>query len=311
MSEGYVKILSSILRSSIWKEPDDVRLVWITMLAMADRDGFVASTADGIAHETRTVSEGRVEECLSKFQSPDLKSRTEDFEGRRVQKVDRGWLILNYKKFRDMHGEESKKAAKRRWWDENKSKPKQQQNTTDESLADSSGISSHGSVVGVVSEISKSDARPKTELVEPKQLAPVKKPSTTGKPRDRFLESFQTQCPDRMEFTEAHRGLANRGSIDINLEWRVYSTDAQSKSLCKVDWNKAFESHLATCISKIERAAQFRANGPQSAKTPPVARPQTQQATLGQPNPKTIPSSNLEPKRDVGNLLGRIGGSDG
>lgn len=151
MTEGYVKILSSILRSSIWKEPDDVRLVWITMLAMADRDGYVASTADGIAHETRTVSEERVEWCLAKFMAPDPKSRSEEFEGRRVQKVDRGWLILNYKKFRDMHGEESKKAAKRRWWEENKKQrniPAEEEKEQEKVLDSSSEISSHGSVVG-------------------------------------------------------------------------------------------------------------------------------------------------------------------
>lgn len=310
MTEGYVKILSSILRSSIWKEPDDVRLVWITMLAMADRDGFVASTADGIAHETRTVSEERVEECLLKFQSPDPKSRTEDFGGRRVQKVERGWLILNYKKFRDMHGEESKKAAKRRWWDEHKSKTKQQQTAECNCLVESSEISSHGSVVGVESGKSDSDARAEPKPVEPVSPLVAKKPEVRGKPADPFLSSFKTQCPNRMEFTESHRGLANRGSIDINLEWRSFSANAQSLSLCKVDWPKAFEAHLATCVSKIERAAAFRANGPQSAKTPPVTRPQTNQATPGQPKPETRPAVNLEPRRDIRSALSKIGGPD-
>lgn len=120
MAEGYVKILSSILHSSIWKEPDDVVRVWVTILAMADRDGYVGASLDGIAHMARTVSEERVAECLEIFQRPDPGSRSEEFEGRRVQRVDRGWLVLNYKKIRDMHGEESSKARKRRWWSDNK-----------------------------------------------------------------------------------------------------------------------------------------------------------------------------------------------
>lgn len=182
MTEGYVKILSSILRSSIWKEPDDVRLVWITMLAMADRDGYVASTADGIAHETRTVSEERVEWCLAKFMAPDQKSRSEEFEGRRVQKVDRGWLILNYKKFRDMHGEESKKAAKRKWWEENRKKNSQPE-TDRTSLAGSSESSSHGSVVVVdsVSERENQTSEPtsnpgQAKMADPSSQARAPKP---------------------------------------------------------------------------------------------------------------------------------------
>lgn len=122
MADGYVKLLSSILDSSIWQEPDDVIRVWITMLAMADRDGFVGASVGGIARRTVTVSVERVRECLDLFQSPDIDSRSEEFEGRRIQKVDRGWLILNYAKIRDLHGAESQRAAKRRWWKENRGK---------------------------------------------------------------------------------------------------------------------------------------------------------------------------------------------
>jgi hypothetical protein len=122
MAEGYVKILSSILDSSIWAEPDDVVRVWVTMLAMANRDGYVGASAGGIAARSRTVSRERVSECLAMFEAPDPDSRSEEYEGRRIQKVDRGWLILNYKKIRDMHGAEAVKASKRAWWANNRGK---------------------------------------------------------------------------------------------------------------------------------------------------------------------------------------------
>lgn len=120
MSEAYTKLLSSIRFSSIWREPDDVLRVWVTLLTMADSSGYVGACADGISHESRTVSEERVVEVLAMFQAPDPRSRSEEYEGRRIQKVDRGWLILNYKKIRDMHGEESVKASKRDWWARNR-----------------------------------------------------------------------------------------------------------------------------------------------------------------------------------------------
>jgi hypothetical protein len=152
-------------------------------------------------------------------------------------------------------------------------------------------------------------AEPVTDV---RPVAPTPKPAdaSRGKPYDPLRASFKTQCPDKMEFTEAHRGIAARGSIDINLEWRLFKTNAHAHSMFKPNWPAAFESHLCACIGRIERAAQFRANGPPPAKTPPVARPQTVQATPGQPNSKTIPSANQEPKRNVGTLLGKIGGSD-
>lgn len=36
----YVKLFDKILDSSIWLEPDPVRIAWITMLAAMDEDGF-------------------------------------------------------------------------------------------------------------------------------------------------------------------------------------------------------------------------------------------------------------------------------
>lgn len=122
MADGYVKILASILDSSIWAEDSDLCKVWITLLAMADRDGYVGASVGGITNRSRTVSREKVQQALELFQQPDEDSRTEDFEGRRIQKVDRGYLILNYKKIRDMHGAEAVKASKRQWWAANRSK---------------------------------------------------------------------------------------------------------------------------------------------------------------------------------------------
>ena len=38
MSSGYVKIYGSILGSSVWAEAPSTRIVWITMLALADQN---------------------------------------------------------------------------------------------------------------------------------------------------------------------------------------------------------------------------------------------------------------------------------
>lgn len=42
IQSGSIKLFGSIVASTIWREDDKTRLVWITLLALSDRDGFVA-----------------------------------------------------------------------------------------------------------------------------------------------------------------------------------------------------------------------------------------------------------------------------
>jgi hypothetical protein len=46
---GYTKLFSSIITSTIWGEDSDTKVVWITLLAMKDRNGEVKSTIPGLA----------------------------------------------------------------------------------------------------------------------------------------------------------------------------------------------------------------------------------------------------------------------
>lgn len=95
----YVKLFSSILNSSVWGEPDHVRLVWITMLLMADQNGFVRGVPGAVAR-TAVVDPAKCREALERLESPDLESQDQSFGGRRVERVEGGWFILNYEKYR-------------------------------------------------------------------------------------------------------------------------------------------------------------------------------------------------------------------
>lgn len=108
----YVKLFSDILQSSLWAQSSDVRVVWITMLALANQDGLVRATAPGIAHAAR-VSLRRTQAALELFQAPDSESRTPDNEGRRIERVDGGFLILNYEKYRLMCSAEKRREQTR------------------------------------------------------------------------------------------------------------------------------------------------------------------------------------------------------
>ncbi len=105
---GYVKLFSSLLDSTVWYTPPAVKVVWVTMLAMADRDGIVEASVPGLANRAGVTRE-EVETALFTFLSPDPDSRTKEHEGRRIEVIDGGWKLLNYEKYRDKWSLEEKR----------------------------------------------------------------------------------------------------------------------------------------------------------------------------------------------------------
>lgn len=118
MSAAFTKLFSSLLDSTLWVEqPAHVKLVWIAMMAMADRDGFVAASIPGLARRA-VVTTKEAEEALQVFLSPDPYSRTPDHEGRRIRAVMGGWELLNHAKYRrqaseEVHRERSAESMRR------------------------------------------------------------------------------------------------------------------------------------------------------------------------------------------------------
>lgn len=100
MTDTFTKLASSIITSSIWSEDDKTRIVWITMLAMCDRDGFVETSIPGLSAVARVSLQDTVN-AIKKLSSPDEFSRGSDYEGRRIQQVEGGFVILNHGKYRD------------------------------------------------------------------------------------------------------------------------------------------------------------------------------------------------------------------
>lgn len=96
---AFVKIHGEILDSSVWSLPHATRIVWVTMLAMADEHGIVAASVDGLARRA-VVSFKECETALKVFLGPDPNSR-DGTTGERVEKVPGGWLVLNHAEYRD------------------------------------------------------------------------------------------------------------------------------------------------------------------------------------------------------------------
>ena len=97
---GYTKLFGSILDSTVWATPATVRVVWITMLAMADQDGVVEAAVPGLAKRAGVTRED-CESALALFLAPDPDSRSKEHGGRRIEEWDGGWRLVNYEKYRD------------------------------------------------------------------------------------------------------------------------------------------------------------------------------------------------------------------
>lgn len=119
MSDTYTKLFSSITESTIWGEAYSTRIVWVTMLAMVDASGMVYGTVPGLARRANVTRE-ECDAALASFLAPDPDSRTPENEGRRIEKADGGWMLINHAKYAAVRDEAERREYKRQWDKENR-----------------------------------------------------------------------------------------------------------------------------------------------------------------------------------------------
>lgn len=109
---GYTKLFEELVRSSIWDEDDKTRVVWVTMLALKDRNHFVRGTETFLALAARVDAES-LRKALDKLSGPDPKSHTPANNGARVRSAEGGWVILNGEKYSRMLSAEERREYQR------------------------------------------------------------------------------------------------------------------------------------------------------------------------------------------------------
>lgn len=123
---AHVKLDLDMPRSSVWR-PRDLRSLWVTALLMAEpyvldepvpqlgvqnldpsgwtvppgRYGLIRAAGIGIIAQDGLDDEARGYELLAILSAPDPNSRSQEHEGRRLARINGGWLVLNYAKYRD------------------------------------------------------------------------------------------------------------------------------------------------------------------------------------------------------------------
>jgi len=125
----YAKLFESLTDSTVWALPHHVRVVWVTIMAKADRTGYLAMSVYMLARASNvTLSE--CEEALALFMAPDPHSRTKDHEGRRLIPGPDGWQVVNYVKYRNMRSEEERREYRAEWMRNHRQQQKREQPVT-------------------------------------------------------------------------------------------------------------------------------------------------------------------------------------
>jgi len=101
VSKGWTKLDSGIVESTLWMKDHATLRVWIALLAKCDAGGFARVAVPAMAHLC-LMEIDEFETIIDDLSSPDEHSRCSDHEGRRVAKVEGGFLVLGYARYRAM-----------------------------------------------------------------------------------------------------------------------------------------------------------------------------------------------------------------
>jgi hypothetical protein len=117
-------LFSKIVDSSVWTEALHVRVVFVTMLALKDADHCCRYNAFALGRRAN-IPEKDVIDALRVLSSPD-KSRLEPqpFDGRRIEKTQDGWLILNGELYHKMMQQVNRKQSRAKWMRDHRIKSK-------------------------------------------------------------------------------------------------------------------------------------------------------------------------------------------
>lgn len=107
--------LFDLTDSSIWEEPYHVRILWITLMSRKKADQVVYADEYKLRKWSNLNTIEEVSDALRVLLSPDTRRPNQPYEGRRIEKVDGGWFLLNGHKYQEMMRKTNDRARKARW----------------------------------------------------------------------------------------------------------------------------------------------------------------------------------------------------
>lgn len=117
---AYSKLHSSVVNSSLWVEPDHVRLLFITLLALCDKDGCVYGSRLGLERAANITWNTDSASDLDPWEvllgpDPDSsdKMRAPENEGRRIEEIPGGFRLLNFAYYRSLRNDDDRREQNR------------------------------------------------------------------------------------------------------------------------------------------------------------------------------------------------------
>lgn len=121
---SWTPLWSTIVMSTLWSESLEVRILFVTMLAMKDANGVVHGTLEGLRRMSN-LSPEQTANAVRVLESPDSQTDThQEFEGRRIERCEGGWVVLNHFKYRDMVSKIKRREYERTYKAEQRQKSK-------------------------------------------------------------------------------------------------------------------------------------------------------------------------------------------
>jgi hypothetical protein len=250
----FTKLFSSITESTVWCEDSDTRVIWITMLAMCNKNGYVFASEPGLASRAK-VPLAAVLSALDKFQQPDKYSRSKEYEGRRIEAVDGGWRLLNYIKHRAIRDEEERKEYLKLYM---RQRRKQLALTKVNKVNHSKPPSTH------------------TEADSREQIAEADAISSKSKNTARKLAQ---SIPENFQPNEYHRNLAKKMGVDLGAAFVQFRDHHGARGTTFKDWNLALNTWIRN-TPKFAIHGASNGNGNGQYKSPAQLREERNKAAL-------------------------------
>ena len=97
----YTPLFGQIVESSLWREPLHVRVLFVTMLALKDPDHIVREEDHHLKFMANITDDEVIDGLKLLSEADKSTSLPQPFEGRRIERVPEGWMILNGEKYQD------------------------------------------------------------------------------------------------------------------------------------------------------------------------------------------------------------------
>jgi hypothetical protein len=305
---AYTKLDHTLTDSTIWQAPDTTRLVWITMLSMADQNGYVGASVPGLAGRARVSIDACVE-ALAAFEAPDPWSRTKDNEGRRIAVADGGWVLLNHAKYRAAQNADDRRERSRLAMQALRAKRKEEAQTVGRGdqkltkLAQEEAEEERRERVVVVGGSKGEDPKPPAPAPSDPPPAAAGKPAAPTKPRkngQRLPEDWQLpKAWGEWALAEFPHWTADKVRTEA-AKFRDHWTAKPGADATKLDWLATWRNW---CRSDI---AQRDAPRPPNGHAAPTATTPTPQGAVFVPPPPLSPEERAAADAKRLEVMGRL-----